>query len=138
MDFELNKWGALIAPSFHDGMVDALDVSDDRCAEVILKQVTGARYRLKLNGLKHLRCDDFRRGNIIFDVSVFSNRTPPQNYLSHLLGSESKREREYLNTIAKSVEIGELTLFSIVPSYGCELFALCKSVELREIPEHVG
>jgi len=65
-----NKFSEVVEPYFHDGMVEGIDVSDDRSGEILLKAVNGKRYRLILIGLERFRCENFREGNIIFDMVV--------------------------------------------------------------------
>lgn len=127
----------MIDPDFHDGTVESLDVSGDDYAEIRLRTVSGIQYRANLHGLKYLRCDDFREGNIILDCSVFSNAMPPEGVLRRLFDLNPQDDAEHLRTVARSVSNGDLALLSISPSYGCELTALSESVEFREVRERV-
>ena len=131
MELKLNKSGQLLEPNFHDGLVEAIDVSKGESAELLLSTVEGDRYLLVLSEVRYLRCSEFREGNIIFDLSVFSGTVPPNDLLGALLGTDG--EDIHSKRFSASVLKGDLTLVSITPSYGCELQALCSAVELRPI-----
>jgi hypothetical protein len=58
-------------PDFHDGFVDGMLVRGSS-ALILLRTATERRYTLQLNEVDTLRANDFRQGNIIFELNLLS------------------------------------------------------------------
>jgi hypothetical protein len=130
-------------PSFHDCQVTSIALGDN-VATVGLRKPDGSAYELILGGLEALQVDDFRQGNIVFDVAVITSlqKTEEPSFrelLERLFPGPHTQAADHFHEahatflaqkIAK-VSSAEAVLLTITPSYGCDLVAYCASAELR-------
>jgi len=131
MELQLDNNCEIIEPRFHDGSVVSLDTSDDKCAIIGLQTVDGTPHTLTLPGLLGILCTDFRAGNIILSAQIFTKTSPPERFVRIAYGIDDGGHDAHVRSIFERIEHGDLTLFSILPSYGCELHAVCGSVALQ-------
>lgn len=124
-------------PSFHDGYLTGIELAEES-AVVGLQQCDGTRYRLHLSDIKALLANEFRQGNIISSLNVTTGTSPDIGDLRLLwpaLGPEVADEYHRKNEIfvedqRSKIERGEAVCLRLTASYGCDLVAVCKSVEL--------
>ena len=100
---------------------------------LLLQDIHHVSWELHLCGLRNMRADDFREGNIIFEVIVYNKMTPPIEFLRSLFGVSQSDIPEYFHKILLDLRSGQSTLVHLSPSYGCELTALCASIQLVKI-----
>lgn len=124
-------------PSFHDGYLTKIELSK-KSAEVDLQHYDGTRYRLYLSEIEGMLANEFREGNIIFSLEVTTGTAPDVRDL-RLLWSEPHpsvaaeyREQDvmFVERQRSKIERGEAVWVNLIASYGCNLVAVCKSVEL--------
>jgi hypothetical protein len=119
-------------PKFHDGALTSVALGPAKTLEIGVATVAGKRHKLVLSGLEKLRCDDFRQGNIVLDVTVYCGEDPDESALRDLFELEVSESPDYFLQEARKIRDGESTLLVIAPSYGCELLALCAKVRVEE------
>jgi hypothetical protein len=123
-------------PTFHDGNLTGLTVAK---AAAILSVVRsdGVEWRIELEGVRYLKADDFREGNIVSSCRAITRADPPRGLLETLArGPHESAAPEYhekhqlfINDLAEQVRQGSLTLLIVEPSFGCELLAISERVE---------
>jgi hypothetical protein len=136
MAFSFDQHGFLANPTLHDGFVDGLLLEDEKRATVLLRTVGGEKFKMQLNGVEAFVCDDFRQGNIILHIQIFSGIAPDDNSLGRLYGPpHPSAAQEYhdrykllLTQKIEKIKEGLLSLVAIDPSYGCDLRAICQEV----------
>lgn len=125
-------------PNFHDGHLTGVQLAGEQ-ATLFLRQSDGVDYVLNLHELKALQMDDFRQGNIIFDVEVITGaELADPSALSRLYpGPHPSAAPGFHDTHAAlmaghraGIVAGEAALIVVTPSYGANLVALCGSVTL--------
>jgi len=131
MQFQLGKNCEIVEPRFHDGSVVSLDTSDDKCAIIGLQTIQGIAHTLILQDLLGFRCTNYHAGNIILSVQIISNTLPPEGFVRFAFGTDDGGHDAHTRGILEKIEQGDLTLCSILPSYGCELHAVCHSIEMK-------
>jgi hypothetical protein len=127
-------------PTFHDGHLTGLAVSD-REATLSISRSDGVMWRIELAGVRYLKADDFREGNIIFAVEAMTGVEPPRDMVEALVSGPHEaaaqehhdKHRAYIDGLVEQVATGSLTLLSLSSSYGCELRAVCEAVTAREV-----
>ncbi|MFT8806780.1 MAG: hypothetical protein ABF856_16870 [Acetobacter aceti] len=128
-------------PTFHDGYLNGI-ILNDNIVTLHIRRVDGDDYEVRMSEVEHLRLDDFRQGNIILDLKVWSGRQFSQYaditklYEPYHPSADQKYHDQYtilLNKITVEVERGEKSFVVITPSYGAELYALCKTIEYKRI-----
>lgn len=121
-------------PSFHDGLLEGI-VARDGEAHIFIRAVDGLEYTVILRGVRRLIANHFMEGNIILDVVICRGGAINKADLRTLYevpdGTESGFE--WFENIVKDAIGEELTLVEVVPTYGCELLALCDAVEVRQV-----
>lgn len=130
MKIKVDEHGSLRRPVLHDGYIDAIELEPGKGLHIALRDVTGARFALRLTGLRRLLCNNFREGNIVLSVSIACGVQPDDDLIRRLLGGTAQAESMVAQT-ARDICDGRLTLVAIDPSYGCELAALCESAEIE-------
>jgi hypothetical protein len=121
-------------PTLHDGRVTGISLLDGGTAHIQISDVHGKAWKFVLEGLERLRCMEFREGNIILEASAIENETPSSELICALYGIPTGDTPAYAIEKVRAIERGDLVLFFISPSYGCELMALCRSVVLFSSP----
>lgn len=127
-------------PSFHDGNIVGLSVSKGT-ATFSLVRSDGTPWRIELEGVRYLRADDFREGNIISCCEAVTKVDPPRNLLEALAGSPHElaaqeyhdKYRLFIDDLAEQIRTGGLTLLVIEPSYGCVFLAITERVMTFEV-----
>jgi len=127
-------------PNFHDGNLTGLSVAE-RTATFSVVRYDGALWRIELSGVRHLKADDFREGNIISFCEVVTNTDPSRALLEAVAsGPHEAAAQEYHNQyrlfidgLSEHVRNGSLSLLHIEPSYGCEVLAICEKIEANEV-----
>jgi hypothetical protein len=130
--------GFLRSPNLHDGFLDGILLAGENRATVLLRTVAGQSFSMQIIGVEALVCNDFRQGNIIFDVQIVSRVVASEDTLGHLFvpphpdaalefHDEHKR---FLGRQISRIKDGELKLVSIESSYGCNLKALCQDITI--------
>lgn len=117
--------------SFHDGSLDGIVLGDDRDCSLLLRTVDNKRYTLFIRGVRLMRADEFKEGNIILDATEYAADSAPFEAIGKLVyvlnGSEDHpditRERERMIR-------SEERVIQISPSYGCALVASYLRAEL--------
>ena len=124
-------------PSFHDGYLTGIELSE-KSAVVGLQHYDGTRYRLHLSGIEALLANEFRQGNIISSLEVTTGTSPDIGDLRLLwpaphpeVTDEYRQKHEiFVEDQRSKIERGEAVWLNLTASYGCDLVAVCKSVEL--------
>src|SRR5437016_12082766 len=89
--------GAIENPDFHDGSVRGIMTPTNR--KLILTctdGVEGDSYELLIPNVMDLAVEDFKLGNIIFNISVFARDNCPANVIERLRGSQDFGDKEKL------------------------------------------
>jgi hypothetical protein len=113
-------------PDFHDGFVDGV-FSFDSTVRIFLRSVTDDKFTLVLDEVDALRINDFKKGNIIFELRFLSPDQLDADFVfeTHDYSEQHKKNFALKDWIGKTQE-KELTAIEITPSYGCSLLALFK------------
>ena len=118
---------------FHDGFLDGLRLHEtSQSVAIYLRTEQDDRFILRLNGLERLTINDFREGNIVFDLTFI-----PAQVISIAAINEVYRLSDSQNETAKrlllSAQQGRLQLLEIASSCGATGIALFKEYSL--LPE---
>jgi hypothetical protein len=138
MDLDLTSHGYLRSPDLHDGHVIGLHLVGKN-ARVTVTDVSGRAFVLELVGLTRLRCNEFAEGNIIHHIIVTTKAKPPAASLRKLLGEphpsvgepHRARHEAWIARCEQGIVDGNLSFVELQPNYGCELLALCESVNVE-------
>lgn len=135
---------------FHDGYLESVSVGNDT-ATLGLKQVDGGAFVMKLGGVEALSIDGFREGNIILDLWAVSGKELTSADLATMEVAEvmeilfpgphpsaatqyHETHAAFLTTKLERIRSGDAAVVLLVPAYGAELYAFCKSVDLQSSP----
>lgn len=69
LELKFSDSGTLVSPNIHDGYLAGLIALQGR-ALIVVRTVPGNVIGICLDGIKRMRADDFREGNIILDLEV--------------------------------------------------------------------
>jgi hypothetical protein len=117
-------------PVLHDGQITGISLIDGGTVHIQIRDVHGKAWKFVIEGVERLRCTEFREGNIILEASTLTNETPPAELICALYGIPLQEVPAFAIEKIRAIEKGDLALFVISPSYGCELTVLCKTVVL--------
>lgn len=111
---------------FHDGFVDGLLLGNDG-VRLFLSTGEKQSFVLDVAGLRSLRLNDFREGNIIFDVVVRDGDEVTSRDMVELFGFSD--EEKALQKLEEAHREG-LIVIEINPSYGASCLMLASSMTL--------
>jgi hypothetical protein len=119
-------------PDFHDGYLDGILVSG-RSARLFLRTVDGPLFTLLLHQVEALRADDFRQGNIIFEVNLLNLGQINESFVFQLYdyGDYHKDKFVLADWKTQATQKG-LSGLEITTSYGCELWSIFAAHEFLE------
>jgi hypothetical protein len=119
--------GLVSLNGLHDSEILGL-VMDRRSSVLRIQLVTeaGRNFEFVLSGVRSLSANRFRVQNVVFRVFALSKVDVERELI---------REAEQLDILevkewSEKVKSGELTLFQVDASVGCELSCLCERVEV--------
>ena len=124
VDFDTD--GVLRHPDFHDGRLEQVGVTPDSTLNLALRTIDGAPFRVSVPQVLRVKADNFREGNVVFEVGAYSLRDCPRELLVMLEAMQPLTAADY---------DGVKTVVYVVSSYGCDLIALgsapIAAIELR-------
>jgi hypothetical protein len=113
--------------NLHDGFVDGVFISDST-VRIFLRSVTGEQFTLMLNEVDALRVNDFKKGNIIFELRFLSPDQLDADFVFEIYEySEHDKNNFVLKDWIGKAKEKELAAIELTSSYGCSLFALFKN-----------
>jgi hypothetical protein len=117
-------------PGFHDGFLDGLFTFGSQ-ARIFLRKQNGEKFTLVIHGLERLQGEDFRQGNIVFDVVFLEPDEIEGSDVCELyqFSEEAVKTFSLAEWLVKAKEKG-LKAVQISPSYGCSVQALFQTYEL--------
>jgi hypothetical protein len=141
MDFEVDENGLLRKPNIHDGYLLAIELPEKGIARLTLEGLSGGRFVIQMEGLDRLLCDGFAEGNIVREVRITTGREPDNGPLRRLLGELHPSVQEpyiskhelWVERTRQAIINGDVTFLEVVPSYGCEVFALCATISFLSV-----
>lgn len=116
----------------HDAQLLKIELKNN-VVELLFKLVDETMFSVILDGVERMVCHSLKEGNTILSADVIDDVSKCSTFLNKIFELNKQEENEnpaYLLKIKEKISSHELLLFHISPSYGCELIALCKSVEV--------
>src|SRR5216684_3670526 len=112
------KTDALLEPNLHDGSLVSIGLLGEGNAELIVAELSGQRYRIVLDGVFDFLATNFRKGNIILDVTVIQGENVQMAHLESLVdvGPDGQRPEKYLRAIHERVLRESLYVLELNPS----------------------
>ena len=138
--FKLDSESALLEPEFHDGLlrgvlVDLNSTLTITCTDENRKQ----EYILRIPQTNSLVVNDFRQGNIIFNIHLFAGEESPRAVIAQAMGVGDAEDQGPADRMETKIRQNNWMTIHIIPSYGCELFGICecslRSVEIIALGE---
>ena len=120
----------IVEPDFHDANVNGLLVTNDKSLMVSISGSSCGNKCLVLHGLERLRCDDFRQGNIILDITVSSGPSLNVDDLAYV--HEVERNTPFLQSAMDRLRSQNSLLVRLNPSYGCSLVGICQRITVED------
>jgi hypothetical protein len=132
--------GTLKNVALHDGYILGVLILPEKLVEIIVQEDFSRRqFTIRLHGVEHFLCDEFREGNIILSFHFYSGIAPSRCDVEELLGSphpdvaqdyKDKHDAFLMETLRR-ITAGECVFVRSYTSYGAEIFALCGDVEIE-------
>ncbi len=131
-EIKLTEDGVITEPNVHDAELVGILFPTEKQALLLIKDTHNLLHCIALNGVKYLRSDGIREGNIILDITVESGKDVNPKDISYLLGLNDGRNYEnlLLQTLER-VKDRELLLLKLNPSYGGSLICLCDGIAIE-------
>ena len=120
----------IVEPDFHDANVNGLLVTNDKSLLVSISGSSCGNKCLVFHGLERLRCDDFRQGNIILDITVSSGASLNVDDLAYVYDVES--DTPFLQSTMDSLRSQNRLLVRLNPSYGGSLVGICLRITVED------
>lgn len=117
----------------HDAHLLSLELKPDHGCVITFIEEGGRMSQLVLQGIERLKALDFREGNIVLDLDIIRGKTPNSSILRILFDLSPDDNPDYFRLRMAMIEAGRLSLVHVIPSYGCEVIALCKNAKLKRI-----
>lgn len=135
----------LIEPDLHDGNVTGIDWGD-KSLTLRMQAVEGKQFTFRFAGVKAFLGTDFREGNCIYDIIIERKAVPQMDNIEVLCHKPNpavseyyqKKHRDYNQKIIDAVVAGELEIFSMHCSYGCDIRILYEKLEIESNDESEG
>jgi hypothetical protein len=135
--FKLDDYQSLVEPDFHDGLLRGIFIDNDYTLTVTCSNSDRVKdYRICLPKVKYLLADNFRQGNIVFNIYLFEGKQCPLDLLRKVSDLGETRFDDTFNNLVTQIYEEKWVLIHLSPSYGCELFALstCSSESVSIAP----
>ncbi|MBW6423142.1 hypothetical protein KX729_16920 [Rhizobium sp. XQZ8] len=143
MIYKRNELGFMIEPDFHDGYLTGIRTFD-KTVELTMKHLVKGAFQILLLEVEELQADEFKLGNIVMNVRLTSGTRPSPEDLSILHPHPHPAVPKYVHDqhadfrerqISRIAQ-REVILFQMSASYGCDLSAICKKVEIQTLETH--
>jgi len=116
---------------FHDGFVDGLLIGKESVT-IFLSTSAKASYVLIADDVLRMRVDNFREGNIIYDVLTREGEELTVHDIESLYGMQSEATGEVnVRRVLERVVSERRIVLEINPSYGCQCLMLAQAFTLR-------
>lgn len=122
--------GILTSPNIHDAQLIGLFTCENGSTIVFIVKSNDKNICLSLSGVEQFKCDDFRHGNIVLDITIETGTTVRIDDILLLFDIERHRSSIFLKKILERFESRDLILVKLNPSYGCSFLCACKKIEL--------
>lgn len=123
--YSVDSSGLVGGFTHHDGMLLGLNLCESRL-RLQLSDVEGSKRELVLDGVCMLSVDGFWEGNIVDSLFWWSAAEVPPRQLRIFC------ERRGIDLALAEEHLRKgLRLFSLVCSFGCDIFCLCKTLEVQ-------
>ncbi|MFD9897351.1 hypothetical protein [Mesorhizobium sp. NPDC059025] len=124
-------------PEFGDGYLTGIELGE-KTAVLSIQSYDGAKYQLRLSDLEAFLANEFRQGNIIssleftsgssFDIAKFTSLWPESH--PEVAAEYHQKHKAFIERQWNKVACGDAVLVNLTASYGCELVAVCGTVDL--------
>jgi hypothetical protein len=124
---------SIIEPNVHDAQILGLIMLEDNRLLLLIQATDKSILCFAFNDLDCLRVDDFKKGNIILDITVSSGSEVEIVDIAYVYGLEKfipLDKNGYLNKAVQSFLNGKKLLVQINPSYGCKVVCVCGGIEV--------
>ena len=118
--------------SYHDWSLLGITVEEEQRNLEVTLGLNTQRVRIRFLEVTECHIDDFKMGNIVLDVEVFTNSPLSETYFEDSVFEELlgvSKETQYYQNIITRIEQGRLLYVEINPSYGCFAQIICEAVE---------
>lgn len=112
-------------PDFHDGALTGVRVIERSTLELYCSTLEGEAYKVSLSGLEALKVDNFREGNIIFEIELFNSNFPIE-LVKRAFSLSAEENPPWLQQKITEMTADGWTLLELSSSYGCEIAAIAK------------
>jgi len=128
MDLRRDNSGTVIEPEFHDGQLLGFVLSpSDQSLTIFCQTVDKLDYVIRVPSLVRFRGDDFREGNIIFDISIREGRAIPPSAVRKVWSYDDAAADKFLTSRLEEIGRGKWALLEVTSSYGGQLLAISRS-----------
>lgn len=131
--WKINDKGILTDPELHDGYVEALSVVNNKWVALECRTVKNERMKINFGGVRILRGNDFREGNIILNVAIYQGTKIPESEIEQLLFNQYSKRDAITKTIEELHSSNEFFVH-LECSYGLELKIFCKEIRFDRNP----
>lgn len=125
---KIDKFGYLLEPDLHDGDFLGLLLNGNKVT-LHARASSGEIITIKLINIKYLHSTDFREGNIIGSVKLSFSPDITADQLQRLECYAGPMADKYKDRALRKANSAPHMVFEVLPSYGCELIALCEGVD---------
>jgi hypothetical protein len=128
--FRFNNKSELIDPELHDCEIIGVALSvrqENKTLVVQLMDEAGVNICMTLKEAVMIYCTGFRSQNVVSYVGVYSKMDCSKE-LEQLEGIETTRDMTKM--LNAKIMAGELGLVRVFPSVGCEIYCVCKDLEI--------
>lgn len=115
----------LMDPDFHDGQISSVEIKNG-CLKMTCSTLHGVEYEVQLPGVTDLQVKNFREGNIIFEILLFTGNQCPIPLLEQVLDNTTVPHNNHFEKEFERITKNNELLLALTSSYGCELLALSK------------
>ena len=135
---KLDSESALLEPEFHDGLLRGILVDRNSTLAITCTDENRQQdYTLIIPKTKSLVVNDFRQGNIIFNIYLFEGRASPRAVISQAMGIGDAEKQSPVDLMEARIWENNWVTIHITPSYGCEAFGICEcamgSIEIVQL-----
>lgn len=128
---KINDEHVIVDPNFHDFYLTKVELLPGKIAKIALS-FSELSYEIILYNIEYLNCSSFKEGNIVLDIVGWSGSPYQIHDLRNALNLQWGYD-DYLKKISRLIGEGNLTLFLVNPSYGCELVAVCDYYKILKL-----